>query len=205
MTKLAAVVLAAGASTRFGAENKLLAPFADRRPLVRCVVDALIGSGIADVVVVTGYDAALVTEALAGLAVRFVENDQWQTGLGSSVAAGARALGEEVAGAFIVPGDMPCLSAGLLHSLIAAFESHDRLSVVYPALPDGAQRNPVLWPRNFFPRLSALSGPQGAKALLQELTDHSVAVTVDDSTLVSDVDTPADLEAGRRSAETRRS
>jgi molybdenum cofactor cytidylyltransferase len=204
MAKLAAVVLAAGASTRFGAENKLLAPLADGRALVRCVVDALIGSGITDVVVVTGCDAALITEALAGLPVRFVENDQWQTGMGSSVAAGAQALGEDVAGAFIVPGDMPYLSTGLLHSLVAAFENHNRLSIIYPALTDGAQRNPVLWPRSFFPQLSALCGPKGAKALLQELTDRSVAVTVSDNMLVADVDTPADLVAGRRNPDTRR-
>jgi len=205
MAKLAAIVLAAGASTRFGAENKLLTRLDDGRTLIRCVIDALMGSGITEVVVVTGYDAALITETLAGLPVRFVENDQWQTGMGSSVAAGARALAEDVAGAFIVPGDMPHLSADLLRKLVAAFDNHNQLSIVYPALPDGAQRNPVVWPRSFFPQLAALTGPKGGKALLQDLTDCSVAVRIADSMLLADVDTPADLDAGRRSPDMRRS
>ena len=65
---------------------------------------------IADVVVVTGCEAARIEEALAGLSVRFVPNADWQTGIGSSIAAGVRALGDGVDGALIVPGDMPFLS-----------------------------------------------------------------------------------------------
>jgi molybdenum cofactor cytidylyltransferase len=195
MAKLAAIVLAAGGSTRFGADNKLLARLPDGRAVVRCVVDALIAGGIADVVVVTGYEAERIAETLAGLPVRFVENNEWQTGMGSSIAAGAQALSEEVAGAFVVPGDMPYLSADLLRNLVAAFDARDRPFVVYPALADGAQRNPVLWPRSFFPQLSALSGPKGAKALLQSLGDRCIAVRVHDAMQLADIDTAADLAA----------
>jgi molybdenum cofactor cytidylyltransferase len=205
MTKLAAIVLAAGASTRFGAENKLLARLDDGRPIIRCVIEALSGGGIADIIVVTGYDATQITEALGGLPVRFVENDRWQTGMGSSVATGVRALGEDVAGALIVPGDMPHLSAELLHSLGVVFDNHDQMSVVYPALPDGSQRNPVLWPRSFFPQLAVLIGPSGGKSLLQDLTDRSVPVTVDDSMLLADVDTPADRDAREDCPDSQRS
>jgi molybdenum cofactor cytidylyltransferase len=196
MTPVAAVLLAAGASVRFGPDNKLVAEI-DGRPLVRAVADAILGSEIAEVVVVTGADAALIERALGGLPVRFAHNPHWQDGMGSSIATGASALGDTIEAAFIVPGDMPLLTPGLLQSLIAAFDRHGGAPIVYPARPDGEQRNPVLWPRRFFPQLRAFSGPEGAKALLRTLLSESVAVTGDPAAF-ADVDTPADLQQAMR-------
>jgi molybdenum cofactor cytidylyltransferase len=112
--------------------------------------------------------------------------------MGSSIAAGVAALCDTADAAFIVPGDMPLLTVGLLRSLITAFERHSGGPIVYPATPDGAQRNPVLWPSRLFPELRALSGPAGAKALLRPLLAESVAVACDPAIFV-DIDTPADL------------
>ena len=111
MAEVVAVLLAAGASTRFGTANKLVAEI-DGRPLVRAVADAVLGAGVAEVVVVTGADAALIERALQGLPVRFVHNARWQDGMGSSIAAGVAALCDTADAAFIVPGDMPLLTAG---------------------------------------------------------------------------------------------
>jgi molybdenum cofactor cytidylyltransferase len=191
MAEVVAVLLAAGASTRFGTANKLVAEI-DGRPLVRAVADAVLGAGVAEVVVVTGADAALIERALEGLPVRFVHNAHWQDGMGSSIAAGVAALCDTADAAFIVPGDMPLLTVGLLRSLITAFERHSGGPIVYPATPDGAQRNQVLWPSRLFPELRALSGPAGAKALLRPLLAESVAVACDPAIFV-DIDTPADL------------
>ncbi len=68
-------------------------------------------------------------------------------------------------------------------------------SIVYPTTPDGDQRNPVLWPRRFFPELASLAGAEGAKALLRSHPDESAAVRVESASLFADVDTPADLAA----------
>lgn len=192
MARLAAIVVAAGASRRFGADNKLLARFNDR-PLVRCVAEATLAAGLADVVVVTGCDAPLIEDALTALPVRFVPNETWESGLGSSVAAGVGALGEEIEGAFVVPADMPLLTADLLLRLASVFDAHGGQRIIYPATPDGAQRSPVLWPRSFFPRLKSLAGAQGAKPLLQALKERCVAVPVDDVAILADVDTPEAL------------
>ncbi len=194
MAKLAAVVLAAGASDRFGAENKLLAHIGGR-PLVRRVVETVLASMAIDVFVVTGYDRPLIESVLADLPVRFIHNDDWPAGMGSSVATGISELSEDIEGAFVVPGDMPFLNASVLCSLVAAFEQHGRQAIVYPATPDGEQRNPVLWPRRFFSKLTELSGPKGAKELLHRPDSRPVAVTVEDGALLADVDTPADLDA----------
>ena len=89
---------------------------------------------------------------------------------------------------------MPLLTVPLLRGLIAEFEGNGGAKVIYPATPEGEQRNPVLWPRKFFPDLAALSGGEGAKARLKSLSNGSIVV-VSDAAAFADVDTPADLES----------
>ncbi len=197
MADLAALVLAAGASQRFGTSNKLLAEVGGR-PLVRGVVEEILASGVADVTVVTGCEAPLIEDALAGLQVAYVHNAGWETGMGASIACGVAALDRRYAGAFIVPADMPFLKAGLFRDLARAFQSRQAHMIVYPALTDGAQRNPVLWPQRFFSALAGLQGPQGGRALLQSLKAECVAETVDDPRLFADIDTQAELSAAQQ-------
>ena len=197
MPELASIVLAAGGSSRFGPENKLTARI-DGRPLVRRVVDVVRDATGGEIVVVTGEHEPAIAAALSGLAVRFVANPDWRTGLSSSIAAGIAALRADTDGAFIVPGDMPFLNAGLLRNLASTFARAKTRAIVYPATPSGAQRNPVLWPRRFFPELMALSGPGGAKRILQAAKTEAVAVAFADEWAFADVDTPADLDAAQR-------
>ena len=203
MAKLAAVLLAAGASSRFGAENKLLVRF-NGRPLVRGVAEEILRSGVSDVVVVTGCDAPLIEDALAGLPVHCVHNKDWQAGMGSSIACGIGALDSKATGAFIVPADMPFLKASLFRDLASAFQRHDAQRIVYPATPEGEQRNPVLWPRRCFAALAALSGPQGGRSLLQSLKAACVAEMVADAGMLADIDTPAELNAAQQASDRSR-
>jgi molybdenum cofactor cytidylyltransferase len=193
---IGAVLLAAGASRRFGAENKLLASVGGK-PLIAHVLDALAGAGVAHVVVVTGWDREAVERALQGSAVRLVHNAGWEAGMGGSIAAGVGALDHEIAGAMIVPGDVPMLSAPVVGQLVSAFEQSDMARVVYPTTGSGEQRNPVLWPRRYFAALSSLPAAEGAKSLLRSvpLSDR-IGVAVDDAAVI-DVDTEAELDAAR--------
>jgi molybdenum cofactor cytidylyltransferase len=195
MPAIGAIVLAAGTSQRFGADNKLLASIGGE-PLVRRVVHVLIQSGIADIVVVTGHERTLIQAALEALPVGFAHNENWATGMASSIVAGVSALPAGVDGAFIVPGDMPFLTAAVIERLTEVFDEHGRASIVYPATSGGEQRNPVLWPRRFFGELAALAGPQGAKQLLATLAPECIAVAIDDHAF-ADIDTEADLVAAR--------
>src|SRR5690606_14894479 len=97
-----AVLLAAGASRRFGDANKLLANVGGK-PLIRLVAGAIVESGAADIVVVTGHDHEAVEAALSALPLRFVHNEDWPTGMGRSIARGVRALRPETPAAFVVP------------------------------------------------------------------------------------------------------
>jgi len=193
MRSLGAVLLAAGASSRFDRGNKLLADI-EGRPMVRVVAETLLGAGcIEEVLVVTGHEAEAVARALDGLPVRFVFNGDWREGMGGSIARGVASLPATLDGAVIVPGDMPFLTAGLIETLAARFQERDGGCIVFPANAAGEQRNPVIWPRSRFALLEGLSGPEGGKRLLRELTHACSAVLVEDDTALRDVDVPDDV------------
>ena len=109
MAEIAAIVLAAGLGTRFGAgagDSKVAAPHAGV-PLVAHVVAAALASRAAPVIVVTGHAEARVIEALAGLAVTIVHNPDYAGGMAGSLKAGVAALPKVCDGALILLGDMP--------------------------------------------------------------------------------------------------
>ncbi len=137
------MLLAAGASRRFGDDNKLLAHI-DGRTLLERIVNALAIAGIADIVVVTGHDRAAVEEALRSRPVRFVHNAGWEGGMGSSIAAGVAGLDADAVGCLIVPGDVGLLPPRLVSDLVTVFEQRKHDCIVYPTTETGEQRNPVL-------------------------------------------------------------
>ncbi|BAQ16618.1 MULTISPECIES: nucleotidyltransferase family protein [Methyloceanibacter] len=195
MSRLGAILLAAGASERFGPRNKLLANI-DGRPMVRVTADTLLGADCVDkVIVVTGHDASAIEDALKGLTVRFVFNSAWRNGLGGSVASGVAAVSRELDGVAIVPGDMPFLNSAVIDTLGAEFLKRDGAAIVFPATLAGRQRNPVLWPRRYFGLLEGLAGPQGGKGLLGDLAGSWSAVPMSDERVFRDVDTRDGLRA----------
>jgi molybdenum cofactor cytidylyltransferase len=202
-TGITAIVLAAGASRRFGPNNKLLAEV-DGVPLVCRVVDAIASGGAGEIVVVTGHEADAVKAALEERRVSIAHNPNWQEGMGTSVARGVAAIGESAAGALIVPGDMPSLPSQLISALIEAFAASQGERIVYPVTAAGEQRNPVLWPRSYFFALTKLSGATGAKQLLARHADDCVALAADDEEELEDIDTPEALSRARERVAHRR-
>jgi molybdenum cofactor cytidylyltransferase len=194
---LAAVILAAGASRRYQGGNKLMADLGNG-PLIRIVAQNVLRNRLEDVIVVTGSDNRSVETALVGLPLRFVHNENWQTGIGGSIALGVSSVAPSADGAFIVLGDTPFVTGELLESLGENFDRAHGKSIVFPVLPDGAQRNPVLWPRAFFPQLIDLTGDAGAKPLLTRYASHCVAVGGFPKAVFRDIDTPDDLRATRQ-------
>ena len=175
-----------------GATNKLVADIGGT-PMVRRVVEAALASKAAPVLVVTGHMAAEVSSALAGLNVTFVANQDYATGLASSLKAGIRALPPSSDGALILLGDMPQIAPDHLDTLIAAFAPD---TIVVP-VHDGRQGNPVLWPAKFFPELLQLDGDAGAKRLIAVHAASVREVDLGTDAIFADIDTPAALAALR--------
>jgi molybdenum cofactor cytidylyltransferase len=190
--RVAALVLAAGSSRRMAGSNKLLQPVAGV-PMVRRAANAALASRCAGVIVVTGFAADAVRQSLAGLDLAFAHNAAHETGMASSLRAGLQALPADTDAVVVVLGDMPCIDAGHIDRLVAAFDPR-RGNIVVP-MKDGRRGNPILWPRAFFAEMQQVQGDVGARELLQRHADRIDSVACDDEAIFADVDTPAALES----------
>ena len=191
--RVAALVLAAGRSTRMGAVNKMLAEIGGK-PLVRIAAEQAVASHAHPVIVVTGHEREKVEAALNGLPVRFVHNADYAEGLGTSLKAGIAAVPEEADAAVVCLGDMPQVDAALINRLIAAFDPERGALVVVPSI-DGRRGNPVVWSRRFFHDLMAIQGDVGARHLIGNYAEVVVEVPVAGEAALTDVDTPESLLA----------
>jgi molybdenum cofactor cytidylyltransferase len=189
--RIAAVVLAAGRSTRMGGPNKLLAEIGGK-PLVRIAVEQALASRARPVIVVTGHQRERVEAALADLPVRLVPNPRFAQGLGTSLRVGIEAVPVEADAAIICLGDMPQVDAALIDRLMDAFDPEKGALVVVPTI-EGMRGNPVLWSRRFFPDLMAIEGDLGARHLIARYGEAVVEVPVSGKGALVDIDTPEAL------------
>ena len=197
--RLAAIVLAAGRSSRMGGSNKLLAEIGGR-PLVRIAVEEALASRARPVIVVTGHQRESVETALTGLDVVLVHNPAYADGLSTSLKTGIAAAPPSADGAIVCLGDMPQVDARLIDSLLAAFDPEQGALIVVPTTA-GKRGNPVVWSRRFFADLAALTGDVGARGLIATYPEAVVEVAVADSAAFTDIDTPDALDAVRAGME----
>ena len=190
---VAGIVLAAGQSTRMGARNKLLQPLRGK-PILRHAVEAQLEAGLSPVLVVTGHERDGVAAALADLPVRIVHNQEYASGLASSLKSGIGALPTEAEGAVVSLGDMPNVTARVIERLMEAHRARPEALAVVPTL-FGQRGNPVLLVREIFPAVSLLTGDRGARRLLDEAGERVVEVAFEDPAIAIDVDTPEALRA----------
>jgi molybdenum cofactor cytidylyltransferase len=198
--RVAALVLAAGRSTRMGGPNKLLAE-ADGAPLVVHATRAALSSQAVKVVVVLGHMADEIKPVIEsaipkGARLRFVTNPDFAEGLSTSVRAGMAALGPDIDAAIVQLGDMPGVNAALLDRLIAAFSPVEGRAICVPTVA-GKRGNPVLWARRFFPDMARLAGDTGAKHLIGEHADLVCEVEMSGEAAIIDIDTPEALAVWR--------
>jgi molybdenum cofactor cytidylyltransferase len=192
-----AVILAAGASTRMGTPKQLL-PF-EGRPLLIRTVEATLASDAWPVVVVVGAHAEQIRPVLARLPVLVAENPAWAEGMAASLRAGMTALHQfsrALDAALLALCDQPAFSADIIAQLVAAQRTTGRSVVA--AHYAGRNGAPALFLREHFPVLTALTGEEGARALLNG--DPSRVAPVDLPQLAIDVDTPADYAALQKNA-----
>ncbi len=189
-TKFGAVVLAAGGSARMGAPKQLLNVRGES--LVAHAVAAVAGAGIHPIAVVVGAHSEMVEGQVDRRVAQVVVNPDWATGMASSIRAGVAALvsGFPGLGAILVtPCDQPALSAGAVRRLMGSLGGADQ---IVASRYNGRLGSPALFGSGFFEALLALSGDQGARALLN--APSSLVIPIDLPELGLDLDTPKDLE-----------
>jgi molybdenum cofactor cytidylyltransferase len=191
--RIAALVLAAGRSTRMGAVNKLIAEIGGK-PLVRIAAEQALASRADPVIVVTGHEREKVEAALKDLPVRLAHNPDFAEGLGTSLKAGIAAVPDNADGVIVCLGDMPQVNSVLIDQLLAAFDPEKGALVVVPSI-DGRRGNPVVWSRRFFSDLMQIQGDVGARHLIGNYAEAVVEVPVAGGAALVDVDTPESLKA----------
>jgi len=186
---IAGLLLASGASRRFGS-NKLLAPV-DGRAIIRWSAEPLASAVDATYVVVPGHSPEVRT-ALDGLAVRWVENPDAESGMASSIRAGVTMLAPDAEAVVITLGDQPLIDASVIRRVVARWrETSGATRAITTAYTDG-RGHPTLFGSAVFPALRTLEGDRGARELLDLLGDQ-VAVVEADGLRPIDVDTPEAL------------
>jgi len=189
----AALVLAAGRSSRMGGPNKLLAEIGGR-PLLRIVVEAALASRARPVIVVTGHQRERVEAALAGLPIDFVHNPNFADGLGSSLRAGIAALPAQADAVIVCLGDMPQVEGAMIDRLVGALDPDKGALIAVPTI-EGQRGNPVVWSRRFFPDLMTVEGDIGARHLIGRYSEAVVEVPLTGTAALTDIDTPEALQA----------
>ena len=193
--RIAALVLAAGRSTRMGANNKLT-ELVDGQPMVRHVVETALASNLTSVRVVTGNKPAEVQHALDGLEVTYTHNPKFAEGLSTSLAAGTEALEADIDGVIVLLGDMPLITSDLISKLGAAFNPAENRAICVPVY-NGKRGNPILWAARFFSDMTKVQGDTGARHLIGENAEWLTEVEAGDPSIFRDIDTPEALEKWR--------
>jgi len=185
---LGAILLAAGSSSRLGKPKQL--EMIDGQPLVARQAGLLLALEPECVVVVTGAVEQQVRNALSGFPVQFAWHEEWNHGMGRSIACGIRAMPERVRGALLLLCDQWQIDRTDLTRLLEAWQSAPQKAAV--STWDGISGPPVVFPRALFQRLSRLQGDRGAHHLLQRYAGGLQFVQMAHAAF--DLDRPGDLD-----------
>jgi len=196
-----AIILAAGSSSRMGAErHKLLLPLAGR-PVLEHVIEATLASQARPIVIVLGHQADQVRlhiNAYAGYPlVTIVENAHYLQGMSTSLHAGLRALltmdnaqtppAPEVGSALVILGDQPLMTTTIMDTLIATWRATGK-RIVAP-LYNSKRGNPVLFDASLFAELLHTTGDEGGRSVIECHRQDMATVEIGNAMAGYDVDT----------------
>ena len=179
------IVLAAGTSSRYG-RNKLV-ELVDGKPMVARVVEAGLGSGLQDVVVVTGHEREVVLEALKSYKFEEVFNADYLSGMSTSVKAGVGSVKDRARAVVVCPGDMAFMDAAVVRAVVERYERSPSAIVV--ATYKGRNAHPILFDASLFADLLRISeGSRGMKEVVERHADRTAKVEVGTPKALLDID-----------------
>jgi molybdenum cofactor cytidylyltransferase len=192
----AAIILAAGSSSRMGGgRHKLLLPLNDR-PVLAHVIDATRASQARPIYVVLGHQAENVRTHIVPSTtspdIFLLENPDYLQGMSTSIRHGIQALmsGKSTSSpgsALIVLGDQPMITPRVIDTLIETWRSSGK-RVVAP-LYEGKRGSPVLFDASLFPELLQVTGDEGGRSVLERHRDELALVEAGNTLVNYDVDT----------------
>jgi len=188
---LSAILLAAGTSRRMGDSNKLLLPW-NGRAIVASTATNLLAAGLQEIIVVTGYQAPLIVDALKDLPLQFIHNPTYEDGMTSSIQSGVRQAAGD--GYMICLADMVMINPTEYARLTSAWEKRYALDDHCIGIPEyqGQKGNPVILPATL--RENILSHPEkeGCRDLVRLHNTHHLHIPMATDHILRDIDRPED-------------
>jgi molybdenum cofactor cytidylyltransferase len=197
-TSTAAIILAAGSSSRMGAgRHKLLLPLGDR-PVLAHVLEATLASHARPIILVLGHQAEQVRASILQYtthpSITLVENPDYLQGMSTSLRVGLQALMAKeskkeysVEGALVILGDQPLMTTLVLDTLIATRQTTGKHIIV--PLYNKRRGNPVLFDASLFPELMEVTGDEGGRSIIERHRYDVATVEVGNELATYDVDT----------------
>ena len=189
---VAAILLAAGRSSRMGqGQHKLLLPLGDR-PVLAHVVDTVLASQAHPIVVVLGHQGEQVRAILKPYTsqsdMTVIENSDYQQGMSTSLRKGIETLmASPVDGALIILGDQPLMTSHILNKMIETKQNTGKRIIT--ARYNGKRGNPTLFDVSLFPELMEMTGDEGGRKVLERYRQEIATLEMEDNTPNYDVDT----------------
>jgi len=189
-SRIGAVILAAGTSSRMGEAKQLLR--LGESTLLDQVVENVRGSQVDEIVIVLGHEAETIKERTAIKSLHVVINESYRQGMGTSLRTGLSALSAGARAALIVLADQPFVRSATLDRII----DHYRQSGAQIVVPTykGFRGNPVLLDRSVFSEVMTLTGDIGCRAIFGNHSEGIVKVPVEDVGILLDLDSKHDVE-----------
>ncbi|NVK32964.1 MAG: nucleotidyltransferase family protein [Rhodobacteraceae bacterium] len=191
---IAAIILAAGRSSRMGPQNKLLLDTGGK-PLLLNAVQAALHSRAGQIIIVTGHMhqeiSTAISEASPAGAICIVHNPDFADGLSSSLRTGVNAMSAGTRAAMILLGDMPLITSSMIDRLIECYETMAPEKRIFAGASGKHRGHPVLWDSTFFEGLRLTTGDRGARDLLQR-NEEALELIEFPANRQVDIDTPED-------------
>jgi molybdenum cofactor cytidylyltransferase len=192
-TSTAALILAAGSSSRMGAgRHKLLLPLGDR-PVLAHVIATTLASQARPIMLVLGHQAEQVRAQIAAYinhpAILIVTNPDYLQGMSTSLRAGLQALitSHSLDGVLVLLGDQPLMTSQIIDTIITSKQTTGK-RIVTPFY-NGQRGNPVLFDASLFPELLQVTGDAGARSVIEQHSQEVAKIELGASMASYDVDT----------------
>ena len=182
---ISAILLAAGQSKRMDGENKLTKKIRGI-PLIKNSVKNILASPVDELIVVLGYQKEIIEKLIdKNEKIKFVFNNNFESGMASSIKIGLNNLSEKTEAFFICLGDMPMINQDVYNQLI---RSRNNKEIIVPTYK-GQQGNPILFSKSMKSIIISIEGDIGAKKILEQNKDKILKVKIDDINITKDFNT----------------
>ena len=188
MTGMWAIILAAGESRRMGSP-KMLLPF-NGTTVIGQVIENVLAAGVIDTLVIAGADREEIIKAVKSYPVQHSYNDNFRSGMLSSVQCGFAFLPDHCHAALIMPGDQPMISAMEIKKVMEAWKESGK-GIVMPVY-NGKRGHPLVVDMKYRAEVLSLPEEDGLRALAVRHPDDVIEAETDDQSVLRDIDTRED-------------